>query len=1032
MHSQVSERRFDLSRDTFDATRLYRSIVRQQGRVTVDADDNEQRRIELHRSDLTTLDVIGPAGYPEGGTGFLITVASGGQLLDVGIGRMYVRGMLVENFTASPQLLLDSTTGGLPQLLTVSTTGTYEGLPAGTYLAYLDVWERDITALDDPNIRETALGGPDTAARTELVAQVHLTPVATGATCATATIPVLPDHLGTLTAGTDPAAAAQDCSLPPLAGFRGTENQLYRVEIHTSGAPGTATFKWSRENGSVVTGITGTTTGMVGGSFTVQSLGADSTLGFAVNEWVELIDDDVVMTGGTGWLALIGNVDPGTLTVTLSASSPTGVIAYGKNPKIRRWDQTDTTAINGVLTATTPVELENGVQVSFGGSMLYAGDYWMIPARTAIDEETGTLDYPATPQTASYSAHNDASLAVIAFVTSTGWGTPSDCRIPFPPLTGLPKATAGCCTTVTVGDGVTSFGDYTDIGVAIAALPSGGGVVGIEAGTYSIGTPIVVPNNVTLRGCQGQSIIQAQAGAFIVEGDNVSITGLRFEIFTGAAVATRPAAAVSDLVLLDNVVLSKTSGATASALYGFSFSADTANVTGNTLTSCGIEVQPVSSNITITANDIESAGARGVSIGTQSAAAPASTGFNGLFQYFAFSSVDQIDHAASAGGTTVTSSIVRVLNISGNTIVSAALEGIGAESFILQVNDDGTAVAQQTFACEDVTVAENQISNCLLGAAEAKVPASAAVLFPIVERFKVLRNTIDGNGSGIATSGIASALALGSEIRENRILQNGAGAKVDDTYGIAAIELFIAMQASPNPTQADGDIELPAAVITDNIVTSVNAPALFIMAVGQVSITNNDFTAVGYADNSIAPGQCVVVRDFGTGAQEQLTFGGTTGINLTHLAGDEQSFSTDGDVSGGQVLFSGNRCLYDGRDTGEAPTSSITILSEDGILVDGNQSRCFVQASSQSGSAGTLGSNLLGLALVAQVSGNRFSEDSASASALVYGADTVGIGNHGTHCLFFVGQQGQVDKPNLVNSGFSEACAALEKRVFSK
>ncbi len=86
-----------------------------------------------------------------------------------------------------------------------------------------------------------------------------------------------------------------------------------------------------------------------------------------------------------------------------------------------------------------------------------------------------------------------------------------------------------------------------------------------------------------------------------------------------------------------------------------------------------------------------------------------------------------------------------MLNISGNTIVSAALEGI-AESFILQTNDDGTAVAQQTFACEDVTVAENQISNCLLGAAEAKVPASAAVLFPIVERFKVLRNTIDGTG----------------------------------------------------------------------------------------------------------------------------------------------------------------------------------------------------------------------------------------------------------------------------------------------
>ena len=36
---------------------------------------------------------------------------------------------------------------------------------AGRYLAYLDVWERHITALEDPEILEVALGGPDTATR---------------------------------------------------------------------------------------------------------------------------------------------------------------------------------------------------------------------------------------------------------------------------------------------------------------------------------------------------------------------------------------------------------------------------------------------------------------------------------------------------------------------------------------------------------------------------------------------------------------------------------------------------------------------------------------------------------------------------------------------------------------------------------------------------------------------------------------------------------------------------------------------------
>src|SRR6202042_1852371 len=112
-----------------------------------------------------------------------------------------------------------------------------------------------------------------------------------------------------------------------------------------------------------------------------------------------------------GPLALLQSVDAATLTITLTPASPSGVIAYEKNPKIRRWDQTSATATTGLPTATTPTDLENGVQVSFGGSMLYAGDYWMIPARTAINEETGTLDYPASAQSASYTEHHLCSLA---------------------------------------------------------------------------------------------------------------------------------------------------------------------------------------------------------------------------------------------------------------------------------------------------------------------------------------------------------------------------------------------------------------------------------------------------------------------------------------------------------------------------------------------------------------------------------------------------------------------------------------------
>src|SRR4051812_29441173 len=49
------------------------------------------------------------------------------------------------------------------------------GLAAGTRLvAYLEAWERHVTAVEDPGIREGALGSTDTTTRTALVGQVKL------------------------------------------------------------------------------------------------------------------------------------------------------------------------------------------------------------------------------------------------------------------------------------------------------------------------------------------------------------------------------------------------------------------------------------------------------------------------------------------------------------------------------------------------------------------------------------------------------------------------------------------------------------------------------------------------------------------------------------------------------------------------------------------------------------------------------------------------------------------------------------------
>src|SRR5262249_13737944 len=127
--------------------------------------------------------------------------------------------------------------------------------PKGDYLIYTDVWERHITYLDDPAIKESALGGPDTSTRSQIVWQVKSHPIETQRTCEPP--PRFWDSVdspgGALIARTKPGLASDDpCIIKPGSPYRG-ENQLYRIEIHNSGKPGdnSSSFKWSRDDGTV-------------------------------------------------------------------------------------------------------------------------------------------------------------------------------------------------------------------------------------------------------------------------------------------------------------------------------------------------------------------------------------------------------------------------------------------------------------------------------------------------------------------------------------------------------------------------------------------------------------------------------------------------------------------------------------------------------------------------------------------------------------------------------------------------------------
>jgi hypothetical protein len=314
-----------------------------------------------------------------------------------------------------------------PQAMTTDFPGGT--LKKGTYLVYLDAWQRHITAIEDPEIREVALGVPDTTTRTQTISQIKLLflgdidPKLHPSREAQQkeqqkrlqeAWDKLSDRPVTLTArdASDLSSSAPPSGLSTgLNGLPGSvsnstqplENQLYRIEIHQSGkltsesgSLTSATFKWSRENGSIANPIERILS--KDNVIEIKPLGQDITQSFESGQWVEVIDEarelnnqpgtlvrltDVSISGKSGKLTF----DPATMTGE-AAITPDN-FPLDRKPKVRRWDWS--TKDRGMpLTTANPdgwIELEKGIQIKFEvpkqhpETLFQTGDYWLIPAR---------------------------------------------------------------------------------------------------------------------------------------------------------------------------------------------------------------------------------------------------------------------------------------------------------------------------------------------------------------------------------------------------------------------------------------------------------------------------------------------------------------------------------------------------------------------------------------------------------------------------------------------------------------------------
>lgn len=289
---------------------------------------------------------------------------------------------------------------------------------AGTrWAAYLELSERVVTAVEDPGLREQALGSDrETTSRSEVVAQVKLAPVTalTTPVAVAAAFDAVIEPTGRVTFGTSAgAAAANPCDLPVPGGYSGPENRLYRLVVHevaTVGPNPVTRFKWSRDNAGDLWACSLMPDQPPGANVTHARVAA--TVPLRAGDLVELTSE-AIERGDTaaGGVAAAGFTRPrrsqgrlfrlegGDIVAgsfrefrLLDPLTETPVAPFSPAPfgtvglKLRRWSG----LLERVGNAAATLTLEHGLIADVTG-LFEPGDWWQAEARVLGEQANGPV-----------------------------------------------------------------------------------------------------------------------------------------------------------------------------------------------------------------------------------------------------------------------------------------------------------------------------------------------------------------------------------------------------------------------------------------------------------------------------------------------------------------------------------------------------------------------------------------------------------------------------------------------------------------
>lgn len=1034
----------DFSRKTFDPKKRYSGVLMQQGRVQLDADWNELVEILDRRWRAATTDIIGRCVVPkETPDGFKIEAAGG--TFTIGRGRIYVDGLLAENYGKQPiefDRVLAEERG--TSSLNYTEQPYYHNPPTfpsgGPHLVYVDVWQREVSYLEDPELIEQAVG-VDTTTRLQTVWQVKVLPnVGSTVTCTTPDdqIPGWSDLIrpsaGRLSTGTVPVSSDKDpCFLPPTGGYRGLENQLYRVEIHDGGAAGTATFKWSRDNATVATAVTA----INGTRLTVDRTEWDSVRRFNPGDWVEITDDWLEFAGRPGEIRRIQTVDDAvddtTRTINLMSTLPAGIFPTTSsdnltNPqrhtRIRSWDQKgqvkeqdkdekvikttelDASGSTGIIPVPTDgnfIILEDGVKITFhtdpAGGSYRVGDYWVFYARTATGSNEPFVEelQKAPPQGIH---HHYGRLAIVTFPD-----TETDCRTHWPP-----EAAEGCCT-VTVGDGIHSQGQYRDLASAITAIEAESTLpvrICLLPGIHQVSEPISIKQkNITIAGCGKHSQIKTKNTVFSISGDGVTLENFMLEAGTenpaivwtgsdgkikaldldntGPGIMTR---GVKEFTAIENMI---------AACPAMSLQGQGLRILCNQIGRGGLELRGGSVGIRVAENLIANGDGNGITLGVVRGEEP---------------------------------SVLMEIDLERNHITG--MEGSGIASVLTNEQTDKQGMVL------GLRIAGNVIEHCIgekAGPRPDGLPHGGIALAS-VRQLLVQHNRIQRNGakSQMPVCGIFTARAGEVEITDNHVVNNGRPPdKIQDrkNQGGIVVKGSFGARITNNLVDTPGTIALylkgmGPMKVTDNRLVSQNNPGLSKDELRHLSTLLQDFAHQPDVDVDVYVGTVLILNYGLPSYAASLVAGRGFATNRTSV---KYSSSTVGSsrqaVVGGTVQFSDNQVMLGMRsDQEDFQLLGVCVLTLDDLVMAANQTESRLGQSTQF-------FNTIDLGMTARVTANGYTENprQCAFSLVSLGAlMSTGTDNQGTHCIIITGDPART----AARDNLSLACSFGNIPVFGK